>query len=607
MRSTCAPRRIELPPTVKRFRPYLHYLRAVRLPLAGAGLCAIIYGAANGAGLPLMIKWVFPQIFPSTDTAGAVVHPLPLTNFELVLIALWLPAVFVVRGVAGYLNSYLIQLCGVRVLEALRLDFFRKVQVLPLSFLQRQPAGDLISRGLADTNQLQFTLTNVANEIMKQPASLIGSVGVLVWMAFTQSGVIMVLVCLALIPACVLPIRFVGRKLVKRAAQIQSGLGDVSARLSENLGAAREVRAFGLEEREAARFAAATRGLVTWQMKAVKYAQALTPAIEIISACGISVTLVYAYHARISLEAFLALITALYTSYDPVKKLGGVVSELKRGTAALDRLEAILNEPITIADPAAPVAVTRLRGDIAFTNVSFAYASGAPVLRDISVNIPAGTVCALVGPTGAGKSSFANLVPRFHDVTAGTVTVDGHDVRSLRLADLRRNLALVSQETVLFRDTVLNNILLGRPGATRAEAEQAARDAHAHAFITALPQGYDTLVGERGATLSGGQRQRVALARAFLRDAPILILDEATSALDSESEAAVQAALKKLMAGRTVLIIAHRFSTIRDASLILVFDQGCLAAAGPHAQLLVSNPLYKSLHDLQAATGTPAA
>jgi subfamily B ATP-binding cassette protein MsbA len=589
---------------VKRFRPYFHYLRAVRLPLIGAGLCALVYGVANGAGLPLMIKWVFPQIFPSTDLDAA--PPLPLTNVELALIALWLPAIFAVRGVAGYLNSYLIQLCGVRVLEALRLDYFKKLQVLPLSFLQRQTAGDLISRGLADTNQLQFTLTAVANEIMKQPASLAGSVGFLVWMAFDQSGVMMVLVCLALIPLCVFPVRYVGRKLVTRAARIQSGLGDVTARLSENLGAAREVRAFGLEEREAARFAAATRGLVTWQMKAVKYAQALTPAIEIISACGIALTLVYAYQVRVPLESFLALITALYASYDPVKKLGGVVSELKRGTAALDRLETVLNEPVTIADPAAPIAVTRLRGDLEFRDVSFAYHVAAPVLSDVSVSIPAGTVCALVGRTGAGKTTFANLVPRFHDVTAGTVTVDGHDVRSLRLADLRRNLALVSQETVLFHDTILANILLGRPDATRAEAEQAARDAHAHDFITAFPQGYDTVVGERGATLSGGQRQRVALARAFLRDAPILILDEATSALDSESEAAIQAALKKLMAGRTTLIIAHRFSTIRDASLILVFDQGRLAAAGPHERLHATSPLYRSLYDLQSASGGSA-
>jgi subfamily B ATP-binding cassette protein MsbA len=519
-----------------------------------------------------------------------------------VLFALWLPAVFVVRGVAGYLNSYLIQLCGVRVLEAIRLDFFRKLQVLPLSFLQRQTTGDLISRGLSDTNQLQFTLTTVANEIMKQPATLVGSVGFLVYQAFTQEGITLVLVCLALVPLCVFPIRYVGRKLIKRSAQIQGHLGTVTERFSENLGAAREVRAFSLEAREVARFGSVTRALITAQMKAVKYAQALTPAIEIISAFGISLTLVYAYRVHVPLESFLALITALYASYDPIKRLGGITSELKRGTAALDRLEVILNEPVAIADPVTPAPVSRLRGEVEFRNVSFAYRTDTPVLRDVSVRIPAGTVCALVGPTGAGKSTFANLVPRFYDATAGEVTIDGLDVRSMRLADLRRNLALVSQEAVLFHDTIFNNILLGRQDATRAEVEAAARDAFAHDFIAAFPQGYDTIVGERGASLSGGQRQRVALARAFLRDAPILILDEATSALDSESEAFIQTALKKLMAGRTVLIIAHRFSTIRDASVILVFDKGGIVAAGPHAAVYAASPLYKSLYDLQGAS-----
>jgi subfamily B ATP-binding cassette protein MsbA len=263
----------------------------------------------------------------------------------------------------------------------------------------------------------------------------------------------------------------------------------------------------------------------------------------------------------------------------------------------------ILHAPVRIADPADPVAVGRLRGEIAFRHVAFAYRADTPVLRDVTAAIPAGTVCALVGPTGAGKTTFANLVPRFYETTAGAVTIDGIDVRAMRLADLRRNIALVSQEAVLFHDTILNNILLGRQDATRAEVEQAARDAFAHDFITAFPQGYDTIVGERGASLSGGQRQRVALARAFLRNAPLLILDEATSALDSESEKFIQAALKQLMAGRTVLIIAHRFSTIRDASMILVFDQGAVVAAGPHARVYATSPLYKSLYDLQGIAG----
>jgi subfamily B ATP-binding cassette protein MsbA len=248
------------------------------------------------------------------------------------------------------------------------------------------------------------------------------------------------------------------------------------------------------------------------------------------------------------------------------------------------------------------VPVTQLRGQLSFQQVNFSYGE-TPALRDINVTIPAGTVCALVGPSGAGKSTFANLVPRFFEVAAGSVSIDGLDVRSLRLADLRRNIALVSQEPVLFNDTIYNNLALGTPNATREAIMAAAENAHAHEFITQLPLGYDTPVGERGALLSGGQKQRIAIARAFLRQAPILILDEATSSLDSDSEAAVQDALRQLVIGKTVLIIAHRFSTIRDASMILVFDQGRIVAQGDHAALYAANALYKSLYDRQQGAG----
>jgi subfamily B ATP-binding cassette protein MsbA len=506
---------------------------------------------------------------------------------------------------SGYLNSYFTQLAGVRILEAIRLDYFRKLQELPLSFVQGRQTGDLISRGLADTAQLQFALTLLANDGIKQPATLIGALIAVGYLAITAQGVWLALICLAAVPLTIFPVRYVGRKVIKRAAQMQSQLGGVTSHFAENLSAAREVRAFGLEERESSRFAAACRALITSQMKIVKYAQALTPAIELISAVGVGVTLVYAYQGGLELNTFLALIAALYQSYEPIKKLGTLNNELKRGTAALDRLEVVLHEPVTIADPASPVTVGRLRGEVAFEDVTFSYKTGQPVLHRISVTIPAGTVCALVGPSGAGKSTFANLVPRFYEAAAGRVTIDGIDVRAMRLADLRRNLAVVSQEPVLFNDTILENLQLGRAGASRAEVEQAARDAFAHDFITALPQGYDTMVGERGASLSGGQRQRVALARAFLRNAPLLILDEATSALDSESEASIQAALHKLVVGKTVFIIAHRFSTIRDATKILVFDRGEIVAAGSHAELHATNALYKSLYDRQSAVGLP--
>jgi subfamily B ATP-binding cassette protein MsbA len=452
---------------------------------------------------------------------------------------------------------------------------------------------------MTDTSQLQSTLSTLASDGIKQPVTLLGALATLVWFAFTTKGVGLVLISMAIVPLSVLPVRYVGKKILKRAHQLQSHLGSVTSHFSENLAAAREVRAFGLEDREAARFAAASKDLVAAQTKIAKYAQAITPAIEFIAAAGISVTLVYAYLTGIDESTFVAICTALYMSYEPVKKIGSLNNEMKRGRAALDRLEFVLLAPVTITDPADPVKIGRLRGDIAFENVEFSYNPGEPVLRDVSAVIPAGTVCALVGPSGAGKTSFANLLPRFYEPGAGRVTVDGIDLRSLRLADLRSNIAVVSQDPVLFNDTIYNNLLLGRAGASRGEVEQAARDAFAHDFICKFPQGYDTVVGERGALVSGGQKQRLAIARAFLRNAPILILDEATSALDSESEAAIQAALAKLRVGKTALIIAHRFSTIRDASMILLFDGGRVVASGDHALLYSGNELYRSLYDRQ--------
>ncbi len=584
---------------MRRFRPYFRYLRPHRGILALGIFCGVLSGVATGAGLPLMINTIFPVIFSAS--------PVPLSHWQLFLVALWLPAVFVVRGVAGYFNTYLIQLVGTRVLESIRLDFFRKLQVLPLSFFQKNATGDLLSRGLADANQLQFTLTTAANEIVKSPAALLGAIVFVAYKAYHVQGMVLVLVVLAVVPLCVLPIRYVGKKLIRRAGQIQAELGAVTDRMNENLSATKEVRAFGLEERETGRFAIVSRALVRAQMKFFKYEKALTPLIEIISAVGISFTLLYSYKVHLDQTTFVTLITAIYACYDPIKKLGSLNNEWKRGLGALDRLEEVLNAPIVITEAPDARPLPRARGDLAFEDVSYSYLPGEPVLHHVTVRIPVGTVCALVGPSGAGKSTFANLLPRFFDPIAGRVTLDGHDLRSLRLADLRQNIAIVSQDPVLFNDTVFNNLLLASPNATREQVIGAARDAFAHEFISGFPLGYDTIVGERGARLSGGQKQRLALARAFLRNAPILILDEATSALDSQSEAAIQSALKKLIIGKTVVIIAHRFSTIRDASFILVFDQGRIIAEGDHPSLYDRNPLYRSLYDRQHGAGEPAA
>jgi len=576
---------------MRRFRPYFRYLRPLRLHLAAALVCLTLYSLANGFGLPAVIPAVFGPIFETTDRS----RPLG----DIVRLALLIPALFLVRGLAGYAASYLFQFIGTRVLEALRLDYFRKLQVLPLAALQKHQAGDLTARAISDAQQVQGVITAMANDGIKHPLTLVFALGYVIWKALSIQGVGLAIACLAVVPLCVFPIRFVARKILRRAHQAQAQIGSLSSQVTENLAAAREVRAFGLEERSTNRFRQTTHALLTAQLKIVKYAQALNPTIEVMSSLGIALTLVFAYRSGVSLSDLMGVLTAIYLCYEPVKKLGYLNSELKRGTASLDRLEAVLHADVTIADRPNAVSIDQVRGDLVFENISFSYQSGEPVLHDVSVRIPAGTVCALVGPSGAGKSTFAHLVPRFFDPVAGRVTLDGHDLRDLRLADLRRNLALVSQDPVLFNDTILNNLSIARPEATRAEVEAAARAAYAHDFILSFPDGYETLVGERGARLSGGQKQRLALARAFLRNAPLLILDEATSALDSESEASIQQALRTLVVGKTVLIIAHRFSTIRDASLLLVFDRGAIVARGNHSELYAGNALYRSLYDRQ--------
>jgi len=580
---------------LRRIRPYLRFLRPVRVHLAGAILFGLLYAAATGLGIPTLTNYVFPRIFTNGGERMAW--------GDVLLVAAYIPFIFLVRAVAGYLNGVLIQFAGTRVLGGLRLDYFRKLQILPLSFVQNRQTGDLISRGLADTTQLQFVLTQLANDGIKQPGTLLFALGFLGFKAAEAEGVALMLVCLAVVPLVVLPVRYIGRKVTRRAQELQAQLGAVTALLSENLSAAREVRAYGLEGHETSRFEALTRRLFTSQMKITKYAQALSPAIEVIAAFGVAGTLLYAFSAGVSKDDFLGVVTALFLAYEPIKKLGALNNELSRAVASLDRLEVVLLAPVEIADPAQPATIPggRLRGGVQFDAVSFAYVPGQPVLREVTVDIPPGTVCALVGPSGAGKSTFANLVPRFFEASSGAVRIDGIDVRDLRIADLRGHIAVVSQDPVLFNDSIRNNLLLGRPSATEAEVIAAAKDAFAHDFIVAEPEGYATTVGERGGRLSGGQRQRLALARAFLRNAPILILDEATSALDSESEAAVQQALQKLMVGKTVFIIAHRFSTIRAASVILVFEEGRIVARGSHAELHASCALYRSLYDRQSA------
>ena len=576
---------------IKRFGPYFKYLKPVRKQFAlGLGF-GLISAAASGAGLPFIIKFLVPLVTSDDKPQG----------MALILLLSSIPLAFTLRALGGFLNAYYMAYAGMHVLERLRIMVFEKIQHLPLAFFHKNNVGDLMSRVMGDTGQLQTALVKVVNSLVKEPATLVSAIGFLIYLTISESEVAFMLIALATIPACVLPIRAIGTRILKKSRQAQQQAGELNNVLNENLSAVREVRAYNLEIREINRFTAAVRKLFKLALKTVKYDKMLSPLIELTTAFALSFSLYVAVQRNISPEVIASILTALYMCYEPIKKLGGVSNTIRKAQASLDRLEYVLHTDDTVPEADNPKPLTAVTGEICFNNVTFAY-DNEVALNNVNAKIEPNQAIALVGPSGAGKTTFANLVPRFYDVIQGSVTLDGVDIRELSKADLRSQIALVSQESLLFSDTIANNIRLSKVDATLDEVKEAARMAHAHDFIEAFEDGYETLVGERGSRLSGGQRQRIAIARAFLKDAPIIVLDEPTSALDAESEHQIQAALEGLSKGRTVLIIAHRFSTIQHADRIFVFDDGEIIAQGTHTELYQSNPLYTSLYDKQAKT-----
>lgn len=581
--------RVKLPPVFRMFAPYFALLKPVKWQFAGALACGLIYGAASGFGFPFMAYKILPKIFGETQP----------DKMLLLGAVLLMPVAFLIRGVAGFGNQYLSAYCGLKVLINLQTKVFGKLQTLPLGFFGKTHVGDLMARTLGDTAGVQTVVTGVSNDLIKQPIQFISAIGALVWLAFQKQEFVFVLFALAIVPLCVLPIRLIGKKVLSRAVILQRNAGNLSSALNENLGAAREVRAFNLQARETARFEQLISTIARYSMKAVKYSSMLSPLLEWFSAVGISVAIFYAANAQLKMEDLLPLLTALYMTYDPIKKFGAIHNQIKRGEASVERIEYILNKEDAIPDPEQPVPFDVSKTGIELKEATFSYTPGTPVLNSVHATIPAGSVTALVGPSGAGKSTFVNLLPRFYDLDSGAIRIGGVNLRDYAKNDLRAHISIVSQETVLFNDTIRNNIRLGRTDATDAEVEAAAKHAFVHDFVMQFDEGYDTMVGERGARLSGGQRQRIAIARAFLKNAPILIMDEATSSLDSESEEKVQLALNELVQGRTVILIAHRFSTIRMADQIIVMENGRVRAAGSHAKIYGTDALYKSLYDKQ--------
>ena len=544
-----------------------------------------VFGAAS-AGLAILIQPIFDDVLTTRDRLGTVITAILV--------------IYAVKGIASYVSTYLMADVGQRVVRDLRNVLFRHILDQSAAFFSTRTTGRLMSRIVNDVGQVQRATSETLAELARETLTLIGYGCVL----FYYDARLAVL-CLTSAPLVVYPLTQLGRRVRRSTRRSQEALEQITHVGTEAFAGHRIVKAFGAEGREAGKFGGAAEHLYRTNMKVTAVLAVMPPIMEFIGGIAFAGALWYGSQEiaskRLTTGEFTAFIAALFMMYGPLRKLSRVNANLQQADASAERIFEILDTQSEVPEKLEAEDLPPVRVGVEFRDVHFVYdsESGDATLRGVSVSVPAGQMLALVGRSGAGKTTLVNLLPRFYDATKGSVVVDGRDVRDVTLTSLRSQIGIVTQETVLFDDTVAANIAFGRPTASRVDIEAAAKAAHADEFIIAMPSGYDTLVGERGQRLSGGQRQRLAIARAILRDSPILILDEATSALDTESEMLVQDALANLMRDRTSIVIAHRLSTVRRADAILVLEHGQVVETGTHEALLARGGTYARLYELQ--------